>query len=105
LPLGFARGIKRKDAPTRRAEPSDRLLEEIVALLEDYAPSWYPQDLRDRAKRQAGENGGSGLALLSELQELLQQYAPVWYTKQLHDKLAAALRHFRESGSSQKRSR
>lgn len=105
MSLGFARGTKLKDAPSRRAEPGDELLNEIVALMENYAPSWYPQDLHDRAKQHAVEKGTSGLALLSELRELLQKYAPVWYTKQLHDKMAAALTDFRESDSSQKRRR
>jgi hypothetical protein len=62
---------------TSRVHPTD-VLAELSVLLEEYAPTWYPERLRHRilaALRLPTE-------VLVEVCALLEDHAPAWYTDQ-----------------------
>ena len=64
------------------------VLMELCALLEEYAPTWYTEEQRNRAlaaRRIPTE-------VLFELVALLEEYAPTWYTEKQRDSALAALR-------------
>jgi hypothetical protein len=64
------------------------VLTELSGLLEEYAPTWYTEEQRDRAlaaRRLPTE-------VLLELVALLEEYAPTWYTEKQRDRALAALR-------------
>jgi hypothetical protein len=67
----------------------NEVLTELCVLLEEYAPSWYSEEQRERALA-ARERLTSEVLL--ELFTLLEDYGPTWYAEEQRDRALAALR-------------
>lgn len=79
--------MKGKSQQLRSVNPK-RVMRELYALLEEYAPSWYAEKQHDRAldaRRPRAE-------VLLEFVTLLEEYAPTWYTEKQRGRTMDALR-------------
>lgn len=67
---------KRKTATTLQMHPVD-VLAELCVLLEQYAPTWYSEELHYRVLKAIR----LPTEVLVEVCALLEDYAPTWYTE------------------------
>ena len=87
FPTAEGRRVKGKSQQLRSVNLKE-VLTELCALLQEYAPTWYPEKQHDRAldaRRPRAE-------VLLELVTLLEEYAPTWYTEKQRGRATDALR-------------
>lgn len=76
---------------TKHPKKPKQLVDEVVTLLDAYAPSWYGLEVQKRAKCEPGSGRRNAMTLLRELHSLLEDYSPMWYTERLQAELETAL--------------
>ena len=69
---------------------SEQALNEILFLLQSYAPAWFTKEHEARA-REALQREADRAASLESLYLLLEEYAPAWYTQEQWERTKAVL--------------
>lgn len=90
VPMGEGRGAARAVRKREASETDEQAAQTVAAvrvmsdLLEEYAPTWYSQELHEKAA--AAVNGGKEKVaeVFVELHNLLENYSPSWYTEDTH---------------------
>lgn len=83
--------MKREHASSKaQGDALTMVIQEMFALLEDYAPTWYTEEHHNRAAAALQQHAMLSDTLL-DLYRLLEQYGPAWYTEELHRKAESAV--------------
>ena len=89
--LGSGTSMKRENTSLKaQGDALTMVIQEMITLLEDYAPTWYTEEHHDRATAALQQRAMLGDTLL-DLYSLLEEYGPAWYTEELHRKAESAM--------------
>jgi hypothetical protein len=89
--------MKRNDASLKaQGDALVMVVQEMVTLLEEYAPTWYTEEHHSRVTTALQQRAMLADTLL-DLYRLLEDYGPAWYSEELHRKAESALQTSRNS--------
>jgi hypothetical protein len=89
--------MKRNDASLKAQEDAlVMVVQEMVTLLEEYAPTWYTEEHHNRVTTALQQRAMLAETLV-DLCRLLEDYGPAWYSEELHRKAESAVQMSKNS--------